>query len=326
MRILVTGAGGFLGSALIDDLCAPGYQVCALARTESASLRRPGIDVILGDVRDARTVRLGVAGCTSIVHLAGKAHAIDDVGVSESDYQSVNVEGTRLLLEEAKAAGVKQFVFASSVKVFGETTAGPVDEAAPPSPRTPYARSKLSAERLVSSFASGALATVSLRLPLVYGATEKGNLFRMIAAIDRRRFPPLPRTPALRSMLHVRNFVSAVRACLDAPAYPKPVYVIADAKPYAISDIYDRLRAGLGRRPPICRMPAWALSLGARCGDLLEALLRRPLPISSSTLEKLMGQAWYNPEAAIRDLRYRPTYTFEQAVPELIHYYRRSRS
>ena len=96
--------------------------------------------------------------------------------------------------------------------------------------------------------------------------------------------------------------------------------------PYTISEIYDRLREGLGKPAPICRVPAWALSLGARCGDLLETVLERRLPISSLTLQKLMGQAWYSPEAAIRDLRYQPTYTFEQAVPELVRHYLQSRS
>jgi nucleoside-diphosphate-sugar epimerase len=323
MRILVTGAGGFLGADLVDDLRMSGHQVRRLVSRVSMVKDDDG-NVIVGDIRDASCVRSAMIGCDRVVHLAGKAHALDDEGVSEADYQSVNVEGTRQLLEEAKAAGVRKFVFASSVKVFGETTLGCIDEAAPAVPRSPYARSKWSAEQLVASFASGALRTVSFRLPLVYGPTEKGNLFRMIAAIDRGRFPPLPRVPALRSMLHVKNFVLAVRAALDVDTFPKPVYVIADATPYSISEIYDRLREGLGRQPPVCRVPAWALSFGAKCGDLLQVLTRRPFPFSSSTWEKLMGQACYSPEAAMRELHYRPLYTFEQAVPDLISHYRRS--
>ena len=228
MTILVTGAAGFLGSALVDSLRTAGHQVRALTRVGSSLVHDGNGDVVCGDIRDSRTVKLAVVGCKAIVHLAGKAHALEDDRVSEADYQSVNVDGTGRLLEEAKAAGVQKFIFASSVKVFGETTLGPENEAAPPSPRTPYARSKWSAEQLVASFASGVLATVSLRLPLVYGPTEKGNLFRMIAAIDRRRFPPLPRTAAVRSMLHVKNFVLAVRASLNAPTYPKPVYDFRD--------------------------------------------------------------------------------------------------
>jgi nucleoside-diphosphate-sugar epimerase len=323
MRILVTGAGGFLGADLVEELRMAGHQVRRLV-SKASTVNDDDGNVIVGDIRDASCVSSAMTGCDCVVHLAGKAHALDDEGVSEADYQSVNVEGTRRLLEKAKAGGVRKFVFASSVKVFGETTLGCVDEAAPAVPRSPYARSKWSAEQLVASFASGALTTVSFRLPLVYGPTEKGNLFRMIAAIDRGRFPPLPHVAALRSMLHVKNFGLAVRAALEVDAFPRPMYVIADAAPYSITGIYDHLREGLGRRPPVCRVPGWALSFGAKCGDLLQALTRRPFPFSSSTREKLMGQACYSPDAAMRELHYRPLYTFEQAVPDLITHYRRS--
>lgn len=323
-RVLVTGAGGFLGSALFHDLRSSGCRVRALVKTESSSLSEMSEDAVVGDVRDVSCVRRAVAGCDTIVHLAGKAHAIDDEGVSRDDYQSVNVEGTGRLLEEAKAAGIQKFVFASSVKVFGETTRGCVDEGTAAAPVTPYARSKWAAEQLVESFAKAGLTTVSLRLPLVYGPTEKGNLFRMIRAIDRGRFPPLPRVTTVRSMLHVKNFVLAVRAALEVKAFDRPMYVIADAQPYSISEIYELLRDGLGKRPPVCRVPAWALTFGARTGDLLRILTRKPFPLSSSTLEKLTGQAWYSPAAAVRDLGYHPVHTFQGAVPGLIEHYRRS--
>ncbi|HKY72739.1 MAG TPA: NAD-dependent epimerase/dehydratase family protein [Nitrospira sp.] len=322
--VLVTGAAGFLGSALLEDLRSCGYRVRALVRAESALWGEMREDAVVGDVRDVSCVRSAVAGCDSIVHLAGQAHAIDDEGVSEEDYLSINVEGTRRLLDAAKSGGAQKFVFASTVKVFGETTVGCVDETAPPAPRTPYARSKWLAEQLVASASGGVFATVSLRCPLVYGPTQKGNLFRMIAAIDRGQFPPLPRVSTVRSMLHVNNFVSAVKAALESKVFLKPMYVIADLKPYSISEIYDRLRQGLGKQLPLVRVPAWTLSVGARCGDFVQTLTNRSFPFSSSTLEKLIGQAWYSPEAAMRDLGYQPAYTFDSAVPDLIEHYRRS--
>src|SRR5262249_48818578 len=157
------------------------------------------------------------------------AHAIDDDGVSEDEYNSVNVDGTKQLLEGAVAGGTRRFIFASSVKVFGETTSRCLDENTLPAPHTPYARSKWLAEQAVTSYSNRAgMATVSFRLPLVYGPTRKGNLFRMIAAIDRSRFPPLPRISAVRSMLHVNNFLLAVRAALAANGFPKPMYIVTD--------------------------------------------------------------------------------------------------
>lgn len=324
--VLVTGANGFLGSALVNDLLELGYGVRALVRNPALPSYRKAVEVIVGDIRDPQCTKQASAGCDTIVHLAGQAHALDDDHVSDQDYQSINVDGTKHLLDGAVAGGVRQFIFASSVKVFGETTIGPVDESEPPAPQSPYARSKWVAEQLVASYAKGSLATLSLRLPLVYGPTEKGNLYRMIAAIDRGKFPPLPHVQAVRSMLHVKNFVLAVRAVLQSARFLKPMYVVTDTKPYSITEVYDLLRKGLGLQPPLSRVPLWALSVGGQCGDIVQALFGTTAPFSSATLEKLIGQAWYSPESLIRDMGYQPRYTFKDAVPELIQHYRSSQS
>ena len=326
MTVLVTGAGGFLGRAVVNDLLESGRHIHALVRDVSqASTFSRTVDVFIGDVRDPRSTKEATRGCDTIIHLAGKAHAIDDDRVGEDEYKSVNVDGTRQLLEGAVAGGTRRFIFASSVKVFGETTRRCLDEHDPPAPRTPYARSKWLAEQAVASYANRAgMITVSFRLPLVYGPTRKGNLFRMIAAIDQGRFPPLPRISAVRSMLHVNNFLLAVRAASAADGFPRPMYIVTDGKPYSITEVYDLLRSGLGKNPASWRTPVWALSWAARCGDVLQTLSHRKMPFSHSTLEKLIGPAWYSPEALIREMGYKPQYDFESAIPEVIQHYRRT--
>jgi len=321
--VLVTGAGGFLGHAVVADLLESGHHVRALVRRAVASAWPSGVDVLVGDIRDQHVAKQAATGCQAIVHLAGQAHALNDESVPDEVYQTVNVGGTKQLLDGAVAGGVQKFIFASSVKVFGETTINCVDEKEPPDPRSPYARSKWMAEQLVASYAEGSgLTALSLRLPLVYGPTRKGNLYRMIEAIDRGRFPPLPQVEAVRSLLHVKNFLLAVRAVLQSNRFPKPMYVVTDAEPYSVTALYDLLRVGLGLPPPRWRVPLGVLSFGGRCGDIAQAILRRPVPLSSSTLEKLLGQAWYSPAALMRDFGYQPRETFETAVPQLIQYYR----
>ena len=324
--VLVTGANGFLGSALVNDLLESDYDIRTLVRNPALPSYRKAVEVIVGDIRDPQCAKQASAGCDTVVHLAGQAHALDDDHVSDQDYQSINVDGTKHLLDGAVAGGVRTFIFASSVKVFGETTTGSVDESEPPAPQSPYAQSKWVAEQLVASYAKRSLATLSLRLPLVYGPTEKGNLYRMIAAIDQGKFPPLPHVQAVRSMLHVKNFVLAVRAVLQSARFLKPMYVATDAKPYSITEVYDLLRKGLGLPPPFSRVPLWALTAGGQCGDIVQALFGKTAPLSSATLEKLIGQAWYSPESLIRDMGYQPRYTFEDVVPELIQHYRSSQS
>lgn len=135
-------------------------------------------------------MRAATAGCAGVVHLAGKAHVLDEKQSAALDFSGINVVGTRNILEGVVAGGASHVVFASTVKVFGETTVGCVDESRTPCPETPYAQSKWAAEQLVMDYARKAgFIAVSLRLPMVYGPTQKGNLFRMIAAIDQGRFP-----------------------------------------------------------------------------------------------------------------------------------------
>lgn len=326
-RVLVTGAAGFLGSPLVKTLCESGYQVRTLLHDSRRSISySPEVETVTGDIRDPKRVRAISSGCGAIVHLAAKVHAMDDCG-SVQDYQAINVNGTRNVLDAAVASGVKRVVFASSVKVFGEETSGCIDESCPPNPKTDYGRSKWLAEQLISDYAIRyGLTAVSLRLPMVYGPTKKGNLYQMIEAIDQGRFPVLPRIPTVRSLLHVQNFVQAVVLCLQAPHFKQRAYIVTDAEPYCVTDLYDWLRAGLGNPSPRWRVPLWILKGGARCGDLLQLLSGRHIPLTSARLTKLISGAWYSAEAITCELGYQATHSFAETVQELIAFYRNSAS
>lgn len=322
-RVLVTGAAGFLGSWLIRELRWSGLHVRALLHGSTGSVSDMlEAESVVADIRDHDRLKAITDGCEAIVHLAAKAHAIDDSG-SEKDYESVNVEGTRHVLDAGVASGVRRVVFVSTVKVFGEETCGCVDESRTPDPQTPYGRSKWRAEQLVSEYGQRyGLAAVSLRLPMVYGPTKKGNLYRMIEAIDHGRFPVLPRLSTVRSLLHVKNFVRAVERCLQAPRFQQAAYIVTDAQPYCVTDLYDWLRAGLEKVPAKRRAPLWALKGGARCGDMLQLLSGRPMPLTSARLMKLVGGAWYSNAAITQELGYQATHSFVETVPELIAFYR----
>lgn len=322
-KVLVTGAAGFLGSSLVAKLLEGGIHLrVALRDATQMTAQFQGVDVVVADIRDPKRVSGISAGCEAVVHLAAKAHATDEAGF-DRDHHAINVEGTRHVLDAAVASGVRRVVFASSVKVFGEETNGCIDESWPADPKTGYGRSKWQAEQLVAEYAARyGLSAVSLRLPMVYGPTTKGNLYRMIEAIDHGRFPALPHLPAVRSLLHVENFVQAVWLCLHAPRFQRPAYIVADSHPYCVTDLYDWLRAGLGKSPAKWRVPLWILKGGARAGDVLQLVRGRPSPLSSARLTKLIGGAWYSAAAMTRELGYQATHSFAEAVPELIDFYR----
>lgn len=322
-RVLVTGAAGFLGTHLIDELCRLGYRVRALlhdANRPSSFLSE--VETVAVDLRDPKPIRELTLGCEAIVHLAAKVHAIDELS-QEQDYQSVNVDGTRHLINAALASGVPRLIFVSSVKVYGEETHGCADESLAPAPVTFYGRSKWQAEQLVAEYTDRhGFAGISLRLPMVYGPTKKGNLYRMIEAIDRGRFPILPRLSTVRSLLHVRNFVQAAVLCLRSSRFSRAAYTVTDAEPYCVSDMYDWLRHGLGKPQPRWRIPLWALQAGACCGDLLQTVSGRSMPLTTDRLKKLVSSAWYSSHAIAHDLGYHPTHSFQDEVPDLIRFYR----
>lgn len=327
MRVLVTGAAGFLGSFLVRELCMAGYSIRAVLHdSKPSTMFMPEAQTVVADIRDHRKIREITDGCQAIVHLAAKVHAIDDSG-AEKDYDAVNVDGTKHILDAAVRSGVNHIVFVSSVKVFGEETGGCVDETRPPDPQTPYGRSKWRAEQLVSEYAERhGLTAVSLRLPMVYGPTKRGNLYRMIEAIDQGRFPVLPRLPGVRSLLHVENFVQAVLLCLRTSCFKRAAYIVADTEPYCVTDLYDWLRSGLGKALPRWRIPLWVLKAGARCGDVLQVVSGRPAPLTTQQLTKLIGCAWYSSATITHELGYQGAYSFEKAVPELIAFYRESKA
>ena len=205
MNCFVTGANGFLGSALCARLEARGDSVIQAARRLPGAPTRHRVQFDLSGPPLAANQLRDVA---CVFHLAGKAHALSETRQDETAYFNINTDGTRKLLESCRAAGVRRFVFFSSVKAMGEGGAEAQDESAGCSPDTPYGASKREAERLVLE-GEYVPEPVVLRLSMVYGPTRRGNLPRMIEAVARGRFPPLPETDNRRSMVHVEDVVEA---------------------------------------------------------------------------------------------------------------------
>lgn len=328
MRALVTGATGFIGCHLTDELLRHGVTVRALVHTTDIRTNiAEQVERFLGDVRDLEAVKAAVVGCDIVFHLAAKAHALSERRQNESEYYAVNVDGTRNLLEAASALPGCKVVFFSSVKVMGEGGVECLDESVEPRPSTEYGRSKLAAERLVVAYGkrSGASATC-LRLPLVYGPGNKGNLFQMIAAIDRGFFPPIPNVRNRRSMVHVSNVVIAAILVANSPSANGECYIVKDGKDYSTRDLYEGICHQLGRGLPRWQTPLWLLKAVAGVGEIIGLIRGRRVLFDCDAMEKLLGSAWYSSEKISRELGYRPPVCFEDSLPELIAWYRKSQA
>ncbi|MDT3737631.1 MAG: NAD-dependent epimerase/dehydratase family protein [Denitratisoma sp.] len=311
MPALVTGASGFVGGRLTEALSREG-NVRALVRRAGAI---PGAAV--GDLLDPASLRVACEGVESIFHCAGYAHAFSS---SDPDaHRRINFEGTRNLLMAAGEAGVRRFVFLSSVKAMAEPGDACVDEDWPGEPDTPYGRAKRAAEEAVlEAGAKYGMHVVNLRLAMVYGRGGRGNLERMARGIRAGWFPPLPETGNRRSLVHVGDVVAAMRLVAQAPAANGRTYIVADPRAYSGREIYDAIRRALGKPPARWQVSAVLLRSGGWLGDGLGKLAGRTLPLNSEVTDRLLGSACYSPARIDRELGWHAGIGLAEGVREML--------
>lgn len=314
---LISGASGFIGQRLLRCLAAEGLACRGLGRRQI-----PGQAHVVADLLDKEALALACASIETIFHCAGYAHAFASLSGTDADqHWRVNFEGTRNLLEAAGKAGVKRFVFLSSVKAMAEPGLALADEDFPGAPMTAYGQAKRAAEEAVLDAGRRyGMHVVNLRLSMVYGAGGRGNLERMGRLVKRGLFPPLPETGNHRSLVHVDDVVSAIRLVADDRRAAGRTYIVASPEAPSGRELFDALRTAQGL--PTCRwaVPAWLLRLGAGTGDVLEALLRRRLPLDSEALERLLGSAWYSPRRLEQELGWRAQVSLADGLTEMLQH------
>lgn len=312
-RSLVTGSDGFIGGVLSSRLEAMGSEVYRLSR------KGTGPKTITNDIGKDPIVGLADITPQAVFHLAGRVHRMDEGGDAEAEHIRVTVDGTNYLLRAAAEAGVQTFVFFSTVAVMPEGLATELDETTMAAPTTPYGRAKLRAEELVLGMnGKSGMRTVCLRLPMVYGPGHKGHLPRMISAIDRGVFPPLPQYPGKRSLLHVDDAVDAAILVAQRLEAAGKVYIVSEPRPYSSREIYEIVLHALGRSAPGWHVPSVVLASSALLGDLGERLTRRRLPFDSAALSKLSAPAIYSARRIERELGFKTKRAFVTAARDVV--------
>lgn len=316
MHACVTGASGFIGQRLCRKLKEIGATVTAVTRSGDIDF----VDhVIRCDLVDVNLPVDMLCGIDVVFHLAGQAHAVDELQQDEKEYTRNNTDGTRNILELSQHAGVKRFVFFSTVKVMNEGSDSCVDEASPCQPETAYGRSKFAAERLVME-GGYVLEPVSLRLTMVYGPTRIGNLPRMILAVSRGKFPPIPDVQNMRSMVHVDDVVDAALLCAMKLEAAGQIFIITDGTIYSTRQIYLAICDSLGKKPHNWVVPILVFQFAARAGDIIGRLRGRRFIIDSSSLDKLLGSACYSSEKIQKEIGFIPQMNLTAALPQIINY------
>ena len=306
MKCLVTGATGFVGRQLCRQLAGLGDPVVALSRV-GAPLDDGATTVAL-DLAKCDPDAALLSGVEVVFHLAGIAHQ----QATEAAYQELNYRATLRLARAAAAAGVKCFVFLSSVKAMGAPTsrASRVEEQCT-APGDAYGLSKWQAEcALREAFSASPMSVVILRPALVYGAAAKGNL-RLLARGVQLGLPRPPGAGA-RSMLGLQDLVDLLCAIAANPPPGVHTWIACDDQPYSTRYIYDLLREAAGKRRGVAWLPGWGWRLAAALMDLSRA--RRGDPM----YDKLFGTEVYSNAAVCAAMRWRPQGRLQDVVAAMV--------
>jgi nucleoside-diphosphate-sugar epimerase len=290
--ILVTGSSGFVGSALCRGLELRGGSVLR------AVLRHAKPDdaaVVVGDIDSKTEWAEALNSVDAVVHLAARVHQIRDTAADPmSEFRKVNVEGTRRLAEAAACAGVKRFVFLSSIKVNGEMTdgVGAFTETDLPHPTDAYGVSKWEAEQILREVGQRTgMEAVILRLPLIYGPEVKANFLKLVRHIERGRPLPFGCIRNQRSLLGLSNLVDIICCCLGHQAAAGETFLASDGDDVSTPELVRRIAGVFGRPARLVPMPVWMMKLGGRVAGRSDQVKRLcgSLRIDSSKIRRKLG-------------------------------------
>lgn len=266
--VFLTGATGFVGGATLKSLVANDYDVTAVLRSGS-KIREEQIEKVYVDAIDGSTPwREGLAGVEVVIHSAARVHVMNDSDADPlSAFRKINVEGTLNLARNAAKAGVKRFIFISSIKVNGEgTPAGitysPDDN---PAPVDPYGQSKMEAERELRKLSGvTGMEVVIIRPVLVYGPGVRANFLNMMRWLEKGIPLPFGAINNCRSLVALDNLVDLIITCVSHPAAANQTFLVSDGEDLSTTQLLRKMASALGRPARLLPVPSWLITRGAK--------------------------------------------------------------
>ena len=314
MKVLVTGANGFVGQSLCPVLLAAGHEVVAAIRHDSAPQLPTAVKCINVDSLTPHTYwRDALNGVDAIVHLAARAHVMEETSDNpEMAYRRLNVEVTRHLANEAALHGIKRLVFLSSIKVNGEHTKDtPFTSNAQPAPVDAYGRTKRDAEiDLIRATEGTKTEACILRAPLVYGPGVKGNFLKLLDAIAAGKLLPLGMIHNCRSLVYVGNLSSAIASVLAHPNAAGQTYLVSDGEDLSTASLVRRMAKALGTPLRLLPVPAALLHLAGR------------LMGQGPAITRLTGSLQIDSSPLRQDLDWLPPFSVDEGLEETATWYK----
>ena len=300
MKVLITGATGFVGTRLCKFLFKQGYSIRIVSRKPNNTYE----DSILCDLAEQQLQSSSFEGISQIFHLAAYTHDIGYSKKNENLYRKINVDATLNLAKSAIKARVKNFTYVSSVKA-GSANKDDNPFSIEDLPQGIYGQTKREAEvKLIELVKDSSMRLEILRPALVYGPEVKGNIAAMMNGIRQGWFPPLPDTKNIRSMIHVDDLIAALILITQYPNPERHIYIATDGVNYSSSSIYETLCTILGKNVPKWRLPKIVFDL--------TALIH---PSFRYKVQKLLGDEYYH-SSIIQSIGFKPKFTLRNLNEE----------
>ena len=320
VRVLITGATGFVGGHVVNAAIERGYIVRALVRdlAKANDLEKRGVELVSGDLRDEASLNLAVQDCSGVLHIAA---LFRETTFPEEVFNDINVAGTRRLLDAAIAAGVKRFVHCSTSGVLGELKEVPATEKTPYNPSDMYQRSKTAGEQLVLDyFRSSKISGVVIRPGMIYGPGDT-RLYKIFKLIAKRRFFYVGKGDAFVHFIDVRDLAHAFMLALEDRVHTGEIYTIAGERPMTLKQAVDFIADELGVPHPWLHLPKHATQLlGSMCEAICAPFGISP-PIYRRRVDFYTKHRCYITEKAARDLGFKPARSFEDEIRDIIRWY-----
>jgi nucleoside-diphosphate-sugar epimerase len=309
MKILVTGATGFIGKALSHALRNSGFDLRVAVRQRDIKLPIDYEVVRIGDIGPQTDWQEALIGVDTVIHLAARVHIMNDQEADPVEaFRKVNVLGTERLARMAAKAGVKRFIFISSVKVNGEGALRPYTEKDIPGPQDAYGISKQEAEDLLACIAvETGLQTVILRLPLVYGPGVKANFKNLIKIAGSGLPLPFKGINNRRSFLYLGNLVDAINTCITHPLAAGETFLVSDGQDVSTPDLIKMIACAMNKKTVLFSLPPGILKVLCKIAGKTEELekLTGSLLVDSSKIRNLLG--------------WKPPFTLEEGIRETVN-------
>jgi len=284
------------------------------------------VDIRRGDLLDLSSLTSAVAGVDAVFHLAALLHVVNPPASMRGEYERVNVDGTRAVVDAAAAAGVQRVVQFSTIAVYGPTDGRVVDESDPPHAESYYAESKLAAEHVALGRhrADGRPLATVLRLAAVYGSRMKGNYQRLVSALARRRFVPIGRGENRRTLVFDADVALAAMAAVQCPAAAGRIYNVTDGAFPRMHDIVAAISTALGRRSPRFFVPAAPIRVTAGAIEHMARAVGMSPPIRAATVEKYLEDVAVRGTRITQEVSWRPRVDLQAGWAETIRALRQS--